>query len=103
MSDLIDNAVELLERDGWCRHNLEQSARGRRCVLGALARAIAGPEGDLMLAAAEDSSFKRTYIALQEVTGFDSVAYWNNYIAQSAGEVIDTLKLAGKILEEVSA
>jgi len=96
MSDIIDKAIEILERDGWCRLT-ETNEAGQHCAIGALQWAALelGLDCNAPLHAENTAA-----LLLSERHGYPiSVPGWNDDVAKNVDEVIGLFKLTGEELD----
>ena len=96
MSTIIDKAIEILERDGWCT-GTETNLEGQHCVVGALRWA----EFELNLDCTSASHAENTMqMVLRNQTGcWFGAMQWNDDIAAGVDEVLHMLKLTGEELD----
>ncbi len=88
---MLLDAADLLERDGWCQ-GAYQDDDGHHCALGAL-DAVFGSKTSFK--AIDWSAYARVNERLQDAVGLQ-IVHWNDAKGRTAEEVISTLrKIAG--------
>ena len=84
-ADVLDKAADVIERDGWCRHEYHDP-EGRHCTVGAIEAAVI-QEGHFPISETIDEAED----SLDRWLG-QSVAAWNDDIARDVREVITSLR-----------
>jgi hypothetical protein len=84
-ADVLDDAADLLERQGWCQVYMEDSD-GRHCVVGALSAAAAVAHSRVAHAGAENAIWARV--------GMPTA--WNDAPERTEQEVLDLLRSVAK-------
>lgn len=100
-ADLLDDAADLIEVNGWTRGRMEDD-EGRYCARGALTTASRRRSGEWRGLATYQTAIDglRDIILEQGQTlAFDgSIVLWNDAGARTEQEVLDTLRKAAKEL-----
>jgi hypothetical protein len=84
--EILREAADLIERDGWVQ-GVYHSEDGRHCAAGALSRALAD---------VDDPVAYETYSLLLDEIGWVGVPMWNDTVATSGQQVVDTLRRAAE-------
>lgn len=90
VASVLERAASLLIRDGWCQVD-EVSKSGRRCLLGAIARACVDLHPDRADRVNSDVLAEVT-LTLSERHGWtDLPERWNDVVGRSVEDVLDVL------------
>jgi len=92
MNELIDKAIEILERDGWCRGMFTDS-EGRHCAIGALT-AAQHEMGNIYPSEVSAVMLRMELVLEAELGQTTLLTQWNDKTAKDRDDVIRVLRLA---------